>query len=157
MKPSPLPSGNDGHAAVTNNWVGGTVDQDRGEFVLAANGGHQGYWGNEVYVCPLRDEAPAWQRITAPSPASAVGAGAYGRNSACRYSDGRPSSSHAYNRPCWGNGKVWLAGIDSEYTPVGWFSSACYSFNRATLQWAYHGLGIKTRHDSDSYWKWLGG
>jgi hypothetical protein len=157
VKPSPLPAGYDGHAAVCNNWSGGTVDQDRAEFVLAANGGHQGYSGNEVYVCPLRDERPAWMRITDPSPPSAVQAGTYGRNSPARYADGRPSSTHTYNRPCWGNGRLWLAGIDSEYTPVGWWTSACYSFDRESRQWAYHGIGIETPHESDSYCKWLGG
>lgn len=157
VKPNPLPAGNTGHVSVCNAWTGGAADQDRGEFVLGANGGHTDYAGNEVYVCALREESPAWQRIADPSSSSAISSGTFGKNSACRYGDGRPSSTHTYNRPCFGGGRYWLAGIDSEYSASGWWSTACYSFDRSTSQWTYHGQGIANPPSSDSDWKWLGG
>lgn len=157
VRPSPLPPGNSGHEAVCSAWNGGAVDQERGEFILAANGGHADYAGNEVYVCALREESPAWKRITDPSSSSAIASGTFGKNSPCRYGDGRPSSTHTYNRPCFGGGRFWLAGIDSEYSSSGWWSTATYSFDRATLQWTYHGQGIPNPPSNDSNWKWLGG
>ena len=51
VSPSPVPPGSR-HAIVTA-WTGGCVDQDRGELILAANGGHTDYAGNEVYACQL--------------------------------------------------------------------------------------------------------
>jgi hypothetical protein len=156
VKPTIALPGNDGHAAVCNNWTGGTVDQDRGEFVLAANGGHFGYAGNEVYACALRSASPAWQRIWGPSPLSAISGGVHGQNTAANYGDGNPRAAHTYNRPAYGNGKIWLCGIEAMYDDEQW-STAVYSFDRASLKWDYHGIGVPGPLPGDSYFSWQTG
>lgn len=139
VKPSPEPQGAEGQSAVCDDWTGGTVDQDRGEFILPAQGGHDGYYGNEVYACALRSASPKWARLNNPS---AVTGGVTGYNTLGNYADGAPRAVHGWNRPCWGNGKIWLAGLDGMASGPGYWSTACYSFNRSSLQWAYHGLGV---------------
>lgn len=63
------------------------------EIILAANGGHGDYSGNEVTSIDLSADAPAWilRSAASPSPAPDV---AY-------YSDGRPSSRHTYWSTIW--------------------------------------------------------
>src|SRR5262245_28335501 len=43
--PSPIPDahGGDRPGAITDAWTGGAVDQNRGEYLMAANGGHADY------------------------------------------------------------------------------------------------------------------
>ena len=63
------------------------------EIILAANGGHGDYSGNEVTSIDLSADAPAWvlRSPASPSPTEDV---AY-------YSDGRPSSRHTYWSTIW--------------------------------------------------------
>jgi hypothetical protein len=63
------------------------------ELILAANGGHGDYAGNEVTSIDLSKDAPAWELRSAgsPTPASNV---AY-------YADGKPSSRHTYWSTTW--------------------------------------------------------
>ena len=145
------PSANYGnHTAVCNAWTGGCVDQDRGELILAANGGHGDYAGNEVYACSLRSASPAWSRITNVTTANG---GDDSMRSAMNYSDGLPRARHGYNRCVWGNGRVWYAGVDG-VADSGYWSLACYSFNRSSLAWTYH--GIPSNNTTGSY-SWEGG
>lgn len=158
VRPDPLPPGNDGHAAVCNNWTGGCVDQERGQFILPTNGGHQGYSGNEIYALSLRDETPAWKRIWGPSSLEAIRNETMGFNSRAQYGDGAPSASHTFNRPVTdSSGNIWLAGIDSMYDMAGNWSTATYSFSRATQSWTYHGIGAPAASSSEGSYKFLGG
>jgi hypothetical protein len=141
VKPNPLPSGNYGHRSICDSWTGGCVNQAGGELMLAANGGHTEYGGNEVYACAMRTESPAWARLTNPSSTSGGNAS---RNSAGNYGDGTPRAVHGWHRCTFGNGRLWYAGLDGMYTPSGEWTTACYSFNRSTLRWTYHGLGLAT-------------
>ena len=124
------------HAAICSAWTGGTVDQERGEFTLAANGGHADYGGNEVYVCNLRTNSPSWQRASNPSIPDS---GTLGTNTKGAYSDGRPSAVHGWNRCTSGNGRIWYPGLDAEY-PNPYWSLACWSFDRKTNDWTFHGI-----------------
>lgn len=130
VKPSPEPSGNFGHLAITHAWTGGCVDQDRREYILAANGGHLDYAGNEVYACALGEESPAWVRLNDPSTDTS-GDPAY--NADGDYNDGKVRAVHGWNRCEWGNGKIWYGGLGGPYAPNSRWSTACWSFDRASL------------------------
>jgi hypothetical protein len=147
VKPTSGVSGD--HAAICTAWTGGTADQSRGEFILAANGGHGDYSGNEVYACALRAASPAWVRLTNPSVASG---GDSSHNGAASYGDGKPRTVHGWNRCVFGNGRVWYAGMDG-FFPSGDWSTAVYSFTRSSLAWAYHGQGIKSINQSSFSWQ----
>ena len=71
---------NEGPAAVFDDWTGACVDQERKELILAANGGHGGYPGNEVYVLRLKDEAPGYLRLCDPTPRFDPATAAFSRN-----------------------------------------------------------------------------
>ena len=144
------PSGDFGnHAAICTAWTGGCADQSRGELILAANGGHGDYSGNEVYACAMRASSPVWARLTNPSVDSG---GAEGKQTAASYGDGKPRTVHGWNRCVFGNGRVWYAGMDGMY-PSGNWSTAVYSFNRSSLTWTYHGLGISSINQSSFSWQ----
>ena len=59
---------------VTKAYTGAVVDQSRGEYLMAANGGHANYDGNEVYAIQIKSDNPRWYRLTERSPASVVNA-----------------------------------------------------------------------------------
>ena len=63
------------------------------EIILAADGGHSDYSGNEVTSIDLSADAPAWRLRSPASPSPTVDV-AY-------YSDGRPSSRHTYWSTIW--------------------------------------------------------
>jgi hypothetical protein len=138
LAPNPAPSGS--QEAICTAWTGGCVDQDRGEYILPANGGHTDYAGNEVYAVALRKDSPTWVRLTDPSSASG---GTLGGNTKGDFGDGKMRSVHGWHRACFGNGRVWYAGMDGMYITGAW-STACWSFNRGSLGWTYHGLGLPT-------------
>src|SRR5262249_14273351 len=67
--PNPVPTNAGSHPGnIVAAWTGAGVDQNRGEYMLVANGGHADYPGNEGYALALRSETPAWRRLTDPSP-----------------------------------------------------------------------------------------
>lgn len=133
--------------AITNAWTGGCADQVRGELILAANGGHGDYSGNEVYAVAMRNSAPAWVRLT---NASTPTGGSDASNSTGQYGDGRMRSQHGWNLCTFGNGRVWYLGLSGMYQ-TGFNSTAVHSFNRDTVgsgpfpvanaPWVYHGMG----------------
>lgn len=72
-------------------WSGLVLDDVTNRWYCPWNGGHDNYWGNEVDVIDLSDDAPAWSRLEASSVSGNVPAG-----SNEYYSDGRPASCHSY-------------------------------------------------------------
>ncbi len=54
-----------------NDWTGGCSDQIRGEYLLPAQGGHNGYYGNEIYAIALRADKNGriWLLGTGANPA----------------------------------------------------------------------------------------
>ena len=65
------------------------------EIILAANGGHEDYSGNEVTSLDLAQDAPAWVLRSAASPSSAISM------DVPYYSDGKPSPRHTYWSTIW--------------------------------------------------------
>lgn len=160
-------------STMTGAWTGGCVDQDRGELIFAANGGHADYVGNEVYACSLRSESPRWYRLTAPSPAAAIsavlgeprgnstsntvsGQGYSPSGYTAMFADGRMRPVHGWHSCQFSNGRVWYPHQSSP-SGVGYSTPHSWSFNRnaagiptspgaAPLPWA----------NNPGPWKWLG-
>jgi hypothetical protein len=110
---------------VMEAWCGGTINQDRKEMVLASNGGHGNYGGNEVYVFKFNQAIPAWYRMTDPSSAAIDGTESNGRKV-----DGTPLSTHSYANHAYGmNGKIYLCMMGSNHES-GAGSNRVWAWNR---------------------------
>lgn len=101
--PSPLPRGVP--TGIMTAWSGGTWDPVRDALVLAANGGHGDYGGNEVYAFLL--SSLAWQRLTEPSAAGPP------TQTSEALPDGLPASRHTYS------GVTFLPKQDKVFTTGG--------------------------------------
>jgi hypothetical protein len=112
-------------------WTGGCTDQDRGEFLMVANGGHAAYAGNECYMLKLRTDIPRWYRLNDPTPISHVVFDPEGGGPA-DYADGRMRSVHNWNRMQYHDGKVWHCSQDAYYSPTH-SVNAVWSFDRDSL------------------------
>lgn len=137
---------------VMSAWTGGAVDQVRKELILAANGGHLDYSGNEVYALDLSVETPAWAKLTDPSVAD----GNDVKNGPGTYADGNPRSVHGWHKAAYANGKFFYAGLTGMYSNGRW-TTACFSFDRATLTWTALGLAFPTLPGGSSNWIFEGG
>lgn len=82
-----------GCAAIVSAWNGGAYDSVRRR-MLIWGGGHEDYWGNELYAFDLR--TGKWSRLTEPSrvPEGATSATFFNRDP---LSDGQPVSRHTYD------------------------------------------------------------
>lgn len=152
-------------------WTGGAVDQERGELIFAANGGHTDYAGNEVYACKIRSSNPRWYRLNDPTPASMIkpalnavastsnAIGGQGLNPdryAAMYSDGRMRPVHGWHSCQFSNGKIWYPYQSSpsgggNSTPHAWMfdrgaSGIPTSAEQSPLAWA----------NNPGPWTWLG-
>ena len=58
--------GAEGQSAVISDWVSGAFDTLRNRMIIGPGGGHQGYFGNEVYAIDL--DTFAVTRLTDPTP-----------------------------------------------------------------------------------------
>lgn len=140
--PSPLPPGAEGQNAVMNDWTGGCSNQTTGEYLLPAQGGHNGYYGNEIYALALRDAAPAWKRIWGPTPNTLI----ITNDLPCSnppytgYADNSPRSTHGwFQQLCSSDGRIWTTMQDAD--PSGCWTSEVYSIDRSNLSagWTFHG------------------
>jgi hypothetical protein len=143
---------------VCDAWTGASVDQSRGEYIFAAQGGHGTYAGNEIYSCNLRNASPAWSRVWGASASvSASGVSGSGGDSSLNglgnYADGQPRCGHGYAQPASGNGKIWLAGISGMASSNGYWTTATYSFDRATQAWTYWGKGSPNAGTDGTNWE----
>jgi hypothetical protein len=71
-------------------WIGWSLDQRNSRLYSVSNGGHDNYWGNEVDMCDLEQDAPAWSELVTSSLQADV------TLNSDRYADGRPASRHSY-------------------------------------------------------------
>jgi hypothetical protein len=136
-----------GASDVVNAWTGGCVDQARGELLLVAGGGHNGYGGNEGYAFAARREVPTWYRLNEPSPTSmitpftsapgflpeSVGNRLQDQGSNCKgyaamWADGRARPTHSSGCLQYANGRVWVPIGTTPNTVDG--SQHAWSFNR---------------------------
>jgi hypothetical protein len=114
-----------GCAAVVFAWSGGAYDS-RHRKLLVWGGGHNDYWGNEIYGFDLRQGR--WERLTDPSPGRLIA-------SADPLADGRPNSRHTYD------GVQYIEQADRLFARGGSMSSNGYEttvtwlFDPDRLQW----------------------
>lgn len=141
VAPDPLPPGAEGVSAVTNDWTGGTALQARGEYILPAQGGHNGYYGNEIYALALREETPAWARIWGPTPIDQIRTSEHPINAPyTAYEDGSPRTSHGwFHIQTSRDERIWL--LFSGANPSGTWTTETYSIARGDLGagWMFHG------------------
>jgi hypothetical protein len=122
--------GVEGCRAIFADWNGGLADTKRNRLILWG-GGHNGYFGNEMYALDL--EKQTLERITEPSAGSALA-----NLSSCpeAYADGKPNARHTYN------GLQYLAKNDAYFlfgaglSPCGNFSNGVWLFDPTTSAWA---------------------
>jgi hypothetical protein len=124
-------SANEGVGAVMNDWAGGAFATGFGaEGGLAVTGGgHQGYYGNELYVFDVA--TLKWQRVTNPLD-----------NPTCDYNEGElqdqsPCASHTYDFLQYhpGSNSFVQLGSTSNQSQGGGGSPRVHLFNFTTKQW----------------------
>lgn len=124
-------AGRMGCAGITEAWSGGAYGRGpRKMFVWG--GGHNDYWGNEVYAFDLR--SGRWERLTDPSPGSLVSASA-----SDPLPDGRPDSRHTYDGLQFIERTGRLFSQGGAIAPGGGGSSVTWLFDPATRVWQYAG------------------
>ena len=104
--PSPLPGGNTGHLSVVGAWCGMGVDPTRKTLFMLHNGGHNDYYGNEVYSCDLSLSSPVWVRRRDPSTPT-------GSGNISSFADGTPCSDHTTNLHVSAEGRWFTPGMSS--------------------------------------------
>lgn len=123
--PSPLPVGYPPNIVAA--WSGGTVDTLRHRLVVLG-GGHNGYYGNELYAFDLDDGSIA--RLTDPSD--------IGSTDRClpELPDGTPASRHTYGAV------AYLAQVDRLFLyggapacPIGYTAEDTWTFDFSTASW----------------------
>lgn len=91
-------SGSEGQIAVTDAWNGGAFASKEGKYgaLVYAGGGHNAYYGNEVYVFDL--QTLAWQRRNDPTDGKTPGdPSTFYLDENCRFWDGSPVVPHTYD------------------------------------------------------------
>ena len=109
---------------ITDAWSGGTVDTKRNR-LLIWGGGHNDYWGNEVYALDLN--TLSINRIIDPSPVTSQS------NCSSALPDGTPVSRHTYG------GLTYIGDADRMFS-AGGAMAPCGSTDMAT--WTYDFTGL---------------
>jgi len=121
--------GVEGCQAVMADWSGGLADLKRNRLVIWG-GGHNGYYGNELYALDLNPLK--MQRLTEPSSDSDIS-----NLASCpeAYLDGKPNARHTYS------GLQYLAGRDLYFafgaalSPCGNFTNVVWIFDPTASTW----------------------
>ncbi len=172
--PTEQPGLNGGSFDITKAYNGACVDQARGEYLMAANGGHDNYRGNEVYACQIRSENPAWYRLLDRSPTSVVDppvtTGSSSASSANRkdaqghnpngyaamYRDGRMRAQHGWHNNVFANNRVWYP-VQASTAGIGYSTSHAWCFDRGFPGLATEPGQIPLGWSNDAGpWEWLG-
>jgi hypothetical protein len=145
VAPTPSPPGAEGYYGALDDWTGACVSQSLKEMYLPAQGGHNGYYGNEVYCLNLSAAQPTWSVIWGPTPNANISTGdpsSYNNVSwLYEYSDGSAPATHSWDSHiyCDNNGRIWLTIGDA--SPSGIWSTTTYSIDRnnTAAGWMFHG------------------
>lgn len=122
-----------GCAAVTEAWGGGAYAPDQ-RLMLVWGGGHNDYWGNEIYAFDLR--TGRWTRLTDPSPGDVVKGGG-----ADPLPDGKPNSRHTYSGLAYLEHVKRLFAQGGSVSPGGGGTSVTWLFDPAQKTWHNAGSG----------------
>jgi len=137
MDPVPEAPGYAGMDDVIQSWQGGSMDTDRREFLIVANGGHSSYLGNEGYALQLWRDVPAWKRLSDSTPNDQLLFDINHRHpfeltDVCAvHADGRPRSFHSSGNVQYANGRVWTT-MQTSVTPGG-SAQGIWSWDRAGI------------------------
>ncbi len=123
---------NQGFFGIMDAWSGGAFDSVQNRLIVWG-GGHQSYYGNDMYGFDLDTES--WSQIMPPSPYSATLA----MESAGLYPDGRPVSRHTYNSTVFIESQnAFLAAGAYAKSPSGSSGDAKFwklDFDNSNLEW----------------------
>jgi hypothetical protein len=108
----------EGCVAVINDWSGGTFDDGDHRMILWG-GGHDGYWGNEVYAFTL--STMSWSLLTTATPLTAA------QTSVDPLYDGNPDSRHTYD------GLAYVSDLRAMYAWGGSGASNGFSLDTGWL------------------------
>jgi hypothetical protein len=99
-----------GPSGIISAYTGAVCDQSLKTVALLGNGGHDDYWGNEVYSVNLGASSPAWtrRRNATANPKSGAPSLTYPQ-----LADGRPCSDHTGDYCVAANGKWFKCGLGS--------------------------------------------
>jgi len=121
--------GAEGCSAVIADWGGGLADTKR-NLLIIWGGGHNGYYGNELYALNLNTET--MERLTNPSVDRGIS-----NDNPCpeSYADGRPNSRHSYNGMQYMSKQDLYFVFGAGLSPCGSFSNAQWTFDPAGKVW----------------------
>jgi hypothetical protein len=119
--------GNSGFRSVTFAWSGGAYDPDHHK-MLIWGGGHQDYYGNEVYAFNL--QTTAWERLTDPTIAGSLGNREV-------LDDGRPVSRHTYDGLSYSTHTHRMFAYGGSRSRDGSGTPASWSFDPAAGTWQH--------------------
>ncbi len=110
----------------------GAVKDAKNGRILFWGGGHNDYYGNEVYLFDLK--TLRWERLTDPSPKSPTECAT--ANKVHIFSDGEPKSRHTYDQMVYisDQDKLWAHG-GSICGPVGYGIVDSWTFDPETRTW----------------------
>jgi hypothetical protein len=99
-----------GPSGIIRAYTGALCDQSMKTVALMGNGGHDDYWGNEVYSVRLDVASPAWTRLrnATANPKSGAPSLTYPQ-----LADGSPCSDHTGDYCVGANGKWFKCGLGS--------------------------------------------
>lgn len=124
-------SDSEGPSAIVTNWSGGAYDNIHHN-LLVTGGGHQGYWGNEVYG--FNTPTLTWSRLTVPGTPP----GNVASVDTCSFSSGtQPASLHNYGALAFvggGSGQLFVTNGASS-GPAGSGCVLTWTLDLGTLTW----------------------
>jgi hypothetical protein len=121
--------GAEGCRAVIADWNGALADTKRNRLVLWG-GGHNGYFGNEVYALDV--EHSTLQRITEPSSGEGI---ANLKSCPEEYADGKPNARHTYNGLQYISKQDVYFVFGAGLSPCGNFSNGIWFFDPTHSAW----------------------
>jgi hypothetical protein len=124
--PTVSPGGATGCAAVVEAWSGGIADAAANRLIVWG-GGHNDYWGNEVYALDLGTRMLS--RLNEPSPPTNV--------ASCPEAlpDGTPSSRHTYNGLAYLGHANRMFSFGGSKSSCGYLGTGTWTLDLATLKW----------------------
>ena len=124
--PDPAPGGNTGCAAIISAWGGAIADTKANRMILWG-GGHQDYYGNEVYALNLGSDPVTVTRLTNPS--------SFNQSCTDAQADGNPTSRHTYNGLAYVANENKLYAYSGAKANCGYSDNDTWLFDLAMLHW----------------------
>jgi len=163
--PQPAVGNSTGAHSAIGTWVGGCVDQVRGDILFLANGGHNDYSGNEGYLFRLLTDSPQWYRLYDRTPDGSIVLTTTPNVARVDYADGLPRAQHTWNVPVFaeGFGKMVLAYTGDYSADPGSQNPGVWTFDRdlcgedySAFPIAYATIAANGGNGPTGYWQFGG-